>query len=654
MLTPEEQYALYRLGILPKTYDDKGWASLFSSIIPSLKDKSRAARWLEGPFPDSRESIQKTATEYEKSFRESQEAKLSALALAAETGMMVLDADKFMKAPQEGQHDMIAKFIEKTLKIVFPCCYPELHPTIIDYLSHNFMYTPSGGKFLYYTRVSDSPNIWEEAPVAPPFENATGEFRSSLSGLLALTCSNEYLQVVARDKDGAVKLHRKVPKWKMFKKYKPEMMRYVTGSAEAVASVDKILDDFIADSKRRAEGRLVDAEIRQGVMEKIESLHELDLAIPDMPWCFRPEINITNMTNDLTTPAFAYFDLNSLTPGDTPDFDGFLTGIYPECRDTFMAAVYATFNANSRLSQYIWMHGEGGDGKSSFLSALAEYAGKRLACSLNAQALKGEFGLEECVGKRIVIISDVKTGLTVKNGTIHNLTGHDPVPVNRKGRPAITVTFNPVLWIAANDAPDVDFGNANESRRCIYIRVRKPDKEIQKRMYFLDDKGEILIGKNGKPQFNGYDLKSKLVAEMPHILYKCKEAFDRVCPAPHNAILQSDEALELAIANCIDLEADEMETYIQRTFLFDDANAKMQQADIFTAMQETRDADGRKTPYNNFEKARLRRKLETQHECQQVKIRGIYYLRGIRKRNGKDEFGIPDYISADTSFEGEI
>lgn len=671
MIEPRLMSALNELGLMPKTYDSKGWAELIISISKLTRTKNLTKDWLDGDLPETREAVARILDEYQAEVNRQTAESVSiqrrteeATALAANNGMLILDANKFSGLSDDARLESLAKFMERILKTIFPRCYPELNPSLIDFLSSNFMYTPAGGKYIYYTKISDSPNIWEESPVSPPFENSYGQFRETITALLALNCSNEFLQVIATDKSGTPKLFRKVPKWQMFKKYRAEIMKYITGSAECCAVVQGYINKFIEDSKRRAEGRLTETEIKRGVESKTEMLHDLDLQIPDMPWCHRPEVHIANMTNDLTTPAFAYFDLNSLSEGPTPDFDGFLTGIYPECRDTFMAAVYATFYASSQLSQYIWLHGEGGDGKSSFLAAIAEFAGKRLACSLNATAIKSDFGLEECVNKRVVIISDVKTGLTVKSGIIHNLTGHDPIWVNRKNKPGMTVTFNPVLWIASNDAPDVDFSNPNESRRCIYIRVKKPDKDVQKKMYFLDENGEIKLGKNGRPQFNGYDLKSKLVAEMPHILYKCKEAFDRVCPAPHNAILQSDEALDLAMTNCIDLGADETEYYLQKTFDFTgDQKDRMKQADLFHAIQEQREADGIRSQYNQFDKRSIRRKLENAHGCVQKKIHGLYYMTGIKRKDasvsnlGGHYSDLKPYdigTSNPTAFEGEI
>jgi len=283
------------------------------------------------------------------------------------------------------------------------------------------------------------------------------------------------------------------------------------------------------------------------------------------------------------------------------------------------------------LNQYIWLHGEGGDGKSSFLNALQKYLGPNLCCSLG-QTMNSEFGLEEAVGKRMVILSDVKTGLSVKSQLIHNLTGHDPVSINRKNRPIITATLNPVLWIAANDAPDVNFDAANEARRCLYIKMRKPSIKTMKKFCVTDDSGELVYGWNGQPINNGYDLTSGLVKEMPAILYKCRQAFEKVCHAPYSVILPQRQQQELAGINCMDLEATEAIAYIQESLDFDDPDAKMRLPDIFEAIQDTRNAHGIRAGLNNFNKRDIKRLLVVRYGCRHKTIEGVRYLSGVKRR----------------------
>lgn len=296
-----------------------------------------------------------------------------------------------------------------------------------------------------------------------------------------------------------------------------------------------------------------------------------------------------------------------------------------------MAAVYATVFALSLLNQYIWIHGEGGDGKSSFLNALMKFLGSRLCCSLG-QTINSEFGLENAVGKRMVVLSDVKTGLSVKSQLIHNLTGHDAVSINRKNKPIITKELKPIVWIAANEAPDVNFDARNEARRCLYIKMQEPSLEVQKKFYFLNEDGSFALDSEGRKINNGYDLTGGLLEEMPAILYKCKQAFDRVCPSPYSVIRPSIAAISLAEENCIDIDVDVWNNYINETFDFSDPTSHMLNTEIYEAIEETRSLHSDRTKFNNFAKRDLRRLLANKYGCKSKVVHGTRYVEGIRKK----------------------
>jgi hypothetical protein len=261
-----------------------------------------------------------------------------------------------------------------------------------------------------------------------------------------------------------------------------------------------------------------------------------------------------------------------------------------------------------------------------------KFLGSRLCCSLG-QTMNSEFGLENAVGKRMVILSDVKTGLSVKSQLIHNLTGHDPVSINRKNKPIITKELQPIVWIAANEAPDVNFDARNEARRCLYIKMQEPSVEVQKKFYFLNDDGSFVLDAEGRKINNGYDLTGGLLREMPAILYKCKQAFERVCPSPYSVIRPSAAAISLAEENCIDLDVDTWRTYIDETFDFSDKESQMLHTEIYEALEETKQMHSDHTKLTNFAKRDIRRLLSVVYKCGRAKINGTRYLTGLKRKN---------------------
>lgn len=610
------------LNLYPDRYDDGGWYNLLNRLSQAGVDISGITDL--STLPKSKKDTVAKVTAYKQEI-----AKPTNFTFV--TG---IDADNFFAIGEDKRSKEFEHFIITTEQLYFPPYMVELDPIVQKYIAENFMYTfGKDGSPIIYSRALNAPGtIWEECGDSEcVFPKVRGALREGLLKRLVIRSKARTVTVFNKTKDD-VNIYEHVPYWKLHRKYFPNAMETVKGSPENVQKFAEQYNAWIDNMKRCNAGSLNSSEIERGMQELPKKLRELDDSILDMTFFYRDDITLPELTNDPAEPARSYFDLSSISDGPTPDFDGFMESIHPACRDSLMAAIYATFFAKCKLNQYIWIHGEGGDGKSSLLSAIAKYAGDRLACSLSAQDMKSDFGLENTVGKRMVIMSDVKTGLTIKSSLIHNLTGHDLVSINRKNKPVISVRLNPILWIAANDAPDVNFDNRNEARRCLYIKMIEPPLEIQKKFYFMKPDGTFEVDEDGQKQNNGYDLEGHLVEEMPHILFKCREAFNRVCPAPYSVIKQNSNAIHIAKENCLDIDAATFNTYIKETFSFTNKDAKMLQTEIFEAVAETMRNHSDKTQLNQFTKRDIRRLLTVKYGCERKKIDGIYYMTGLMRK----------------------
>lgn len=625
-------YGCSIFGLVPPKYDEGGWYTLVNKLgkvgvdVTELDDLSA--------LPKSRKDAELKITEYKNKIQK----------LDSFTCVTGINADTFWQLSEEKRDKEFKHFVETIEHLAFPPCILETDPILQQYIVDHYMYTfASDGSPIVYCRALGVPGtIWEECGDSEDvFLKARGELREGLiKRLVVRSLARTY--TVFYMKDGEQNIMEHVPYWKLHKKYYSKAMESVKGSPENVTKFAEKYTSWIDYIKQCNAGKLSDGQLERGMQEIPKMLRELDSSLLDMTFFYHKNIDLPTLTNDPSEPAMAYFDLSAITEGPTPDFDGFMEAVEPDCRKALMAAIYATFFAKCRLNQYIWIHGEGGDGKSSLLNAIATYAGDRLACSLG-QTMNSDFGLEDAIGKRMVILSDVKTGLSVKSQLIHNLTGHDPVSVNRKNKPIITVRLNPIVWIAANEAPDVNFDNRNEARRCLYIKMCEPPEHIQKKFYFTDENGNFILDNAGRKMNNGYDLEGGLLREMPHILYKCREAFEQVCPPPYSVIKPEIGALQMAEDNCVDLEAATYSTYIVETFSFDNKNAQLLQTEVFEAIQETMKNHSDRNNLNQFAKRDIRRLLTVKYGCKRKKINGIYYMEGItRKVNGFSPIPNPD------------
>lgn len=272
-------------------------------------------------------------------------------------------------------------------------------------------------------------------------------------------------------------------------------------------------------------------------------------------------------TNNPKTAAFSYFNLASLSDGDTPAFDMFCSAFKTEDeKKTFMAYVYAAVDERFKPSQYLWILGEGGNGKSSFLKALYKYFGDHMCGSLSVSSLTSDFGLENTLDKRVIIMSDVPSGMSVKSGVFHNLTGGDVTDVNRKGKAHISAILNPLVIAASNYAPNVNMTNSNERRRLLMVRMGQPSMEVQKKIYVTDENGDFVLDSSGAKTLTGFPLTERLIEEMPHILYKCKSAFDeKISPAFTN-IVPTKAEVDMYLEVCNDTEADAIDYAISQCF----------------------------------------------------------------------------------------
>lgn len=614
-------YALSLLNLRPKSWTTQGWIK--------FRDTYNLPKEVIS-FDDENESQPTSAKEFDAlahSYLEEVTKPLNAAVCA-------INADDYVTLSAEKKDKTFRAWIATCEGLYFPTYVLTLNKLTKDFMRKNFRFKyADDGTPIVYRRVMDvEGTLWEEAPdSSKPFSTLQGKLRLNLEKTLVATSVAKEVDVFY-SKDGKIEYETNVPFYKLYKRFRDDFVQSISGKEENVAVVVGEFDDYVSNLRRQHNEGPTKWEVQRGMLELNEMLTSMDDSINTFDFIYDQDFEPVDLTNDPEVDAMAYFDLNTLQEGPTPNFDGFMDAVVPACRDMLMAAVFATVFALSLLNQYIWIHGEGGDGKSSFLNALMKFLGSRLCCSLG-QTMNSDFGLENAVGKRMVILSDVKTGLSVKSQLIHNLTGHDPVSINRKNKPIITKELQPIVWIAANEAPDVNFDARNEARRCLYIKMQEPSLEVQKKFYFLNEDGSFATDAEGRKINNGYDLTGGLLREMPAILYKCKQAFERVCPAPYSVIRPSAAAISLAEENCVDLDVDVWNNYIDETFDFTDPTSRMLNTEIYEAIEETRSMHSDRTKFNNFAKRDLRRLLTTKYRCKSKTISGTKYLEGIRRKN---------------------
>lgn len=632
-LTVEEKlsFIALALGKMPKEFTPAGWSNYFATVaVPAISSITAKVETMpdKAAFDDAVVRVAQRMSD-----------KSHAYAERDENGVPYLLTDE-MVTKAKSLDKLWANVLSAIRTEILPPCVTHMPHAFEQYLTDKFFYAYGTNSRICYFRDLDKPGkVWNESVNSEkPFTTLHGQIRKEMNATLCMH-AGEQCVTVYRDTDNGQHHTETVNIADLYHECSKAIMArvQVTNKKLAYNFVVERMNAEIAALKNSWKGHQSKAELECGLKSLPEMYEEIETNLEFAEGFYRDRACIKTFTNDPNQDAFSYFDLSTLSDGETPAFDMFMSGVEPACRDTLMALIYANIDERCHLNQYIWMHGEGGDGKTSLLNAMREYLGHNMCCSLNTDSQKSEFGLEETVGKRMVVFPDVQSGLSVKQGIIHKLTGHDPVPINRKNLPHITTRIDCLLWIAANTAPDVNFSNANEARRCVYIRMCKPPEEVQKKIYFTNPDGSFQLDAEGNKINNGFPLEEMLIEEMPHILFKCRKKFEEKIPAPYKVVRLSIDESKLATNNCSDYDDDMLTYYIDQTFTFthDDAD-EMAQPEITNALNMTFKCNNLPTMDLSM-KRKMFRKIENYFGCPQRKVHGVKYRKGLKLKDDSEE-----------------
>lgn len=199
---------------------------------------------------------------------------------------------------------------------------------------------------------------------------------------------------------------------------------------------------------------------------------------------------------DKTELTFNRININPVF-GQCPTWDDFIKrcGANGEAVKAF---TYSIFEKADLSRQYLFLKGEGRDGKGSYIRWLNSNFNDQLA-GLEA---KNDHWPSMCVGKRIGVFNDLVNTQVVLSSQFKQITGGDKVTITQKYEKAVDVILDTKFIITSNKSASFLTTEA-ERRRVIYVE--------------LVPSNEIIVD---------YELKLKL--ESDAFLFKCREAYNRL------------------------------------------------------------------------------------------------------------------------------
>lgn len=238
---------------------------------------------------------------------------------------------------------------------------------------------------------------------------------------------------------------------------------------------------------------------------------ECVLGIPGIAKIYYPYIIIQEMPKDVTFKSsteltFCRLDYDPQT-GDqlvfemmAPEWDKIKARMGNF--DAFAMWIWSLFVEKSDRSQYIWLRGEGNDGKSVIGDVICEAMGSAYTTA-TPDMMHSKFWAADLVGKRFCFVTEAE-GAFPKSEKFKGLSGDSRIQAERKGKDSYKAVISTKFLFVSNQVLELDDSKAN-FRRAIVCEIQPFEGEeipteqyksmLMKEMPFLLGYGRALYEK---------------------------------------------------------------------------------------------------------------------------------------------------------------
>jgi putative DNA primase/helicase len=204
---------------------------------------------------------------------------------------------------------------------------------------------------------------------------------------------------------------------------------------------------------------------------------------------------------------------------NTPETDSLLKAMMGEAAETFMQYIgYCFYQSYAPYQEMLWLHGEGGEGKSTLLRFVrdkvlgidncAAEPPQKLADSNN------RFATSNLYGKEANMVADVDKGFLKGTAILKKLSGGDPIDAEYKGIQGFNYINYAKLIFSANDLPAFGDNTSGFRDRLIVIDLINGDVRVNRDFW------------------KHHDMK-KVEQEAPAFAVSCMQAFAKMMNEGH-------------------------------------------------------------------------------------------------------------------------
>jgi hypothetical protein len=163
------------------------------------------------------------------------------------------------------------------------------------------------------------------------------------------------------------------------------------------------------------------------------------------------------------------WDIDPLGWHSTPLFNSFLSQVKTN-QAQLCQFIGSLFDPKSDRQQYLWLYGEGGNGKGSLMKLLRRvFAGSYQAEQANG-ASENRFWTSGLLSKRLVVFQDCNSPTFPTSGIFKQLSGGDPIRIEKKGEQPYTAALDAKFIFVSNQPPMLSSQEA-DMRRAIFCEV---------------------------------------------------------------------------------------------------------------------------------------------------------------------------------------
>lgn len=175
--------------------------------------------------------------------------------------------------------------------------------------------------------------------------------------------------------------------------------------------------------------------------------------------------------------GWAWQRLPLVRPADSgapipPLFEAMLRRTSPEEAYSMVLWLGSLLDYEFPRAQYLYIQGDGDDGKSTLIEALVGLFRQQGIALLRSDTLTGTHSTTPLEGCRLAIFADENNAAFMSKGLFKSMTGDASMAINPKGLPQRNIALHCKVLITSNYPPEI-VGSHADTRRIILVRLEK-------------------------------------------------------------------------------------------------------------------------------------------------------------------------------------